>query len=141
MPIEVNVVAEPALLEQALGNLLDNAIDFTPEHGCITLSAGVDQEQVTLNVQDTGSGIPDYALSRIFERFYSLPRENGQKAVGWDWRLSAKLPVCLMVKSHCATCRKAACWPRSDFTCTSHNFKFFPHSLHTLQPLQRRRLC
>ena len=82
MPTEVNVAAEPALLEQALGNLLDNAIDFTPESGRITLSAEVDQEYVTHKVLDTGSGIPDYALSRIFERFYSLPRANGQKSSG-----------------------------------------------------------
>lgn len=81
-PTEVNVAAEPALLDQALGNLLDNAIDFTPESGRITLSAEVDQEHVTLKVLDTGSGIPDYALSRIFERFYSLPRANGQKSSG-----------------------------------------------------------
>lgn len=80
-PTEVNVAAEPALLEQALGNLLDNAIDFTPS-GCIMLSAEVEQEHVTLKVLDTGSGIPDYALSRIFERFYSLPRANGQKSSG-----------------------------------------------------------
>ncbi|EFJ2541538.1 two-component system sensor histidine kinase CreC [Escherichia coli] len=69
-------------LAQALGNLLDNAIDFTPESGRITLSAEVDQEHVALKVLDTGSGIPDYALSRIFERFYSLPRANGQKSSG-----------------------------------------------------------
>ena len=55
--------------------------DFTPESGRITLSAS-DQEHVTLKVLDTGSGIPDYALSRIFERFYSLPRANGQKSSG-----------------------------------------------------------
>lgn len=69
MPTEVNVAAEPALLEQALGNLLDNAIDFTPESGRITLSAEVDQEHVALKVLDTGSGIPDYALSRILNAF------------------------------------------------------------------------
>ncbi len=69
MPTEINVAAEPALLEQALGNLLDNAIDFTPESGRITLSAEVDQEYVTLKVLDTGSGIPDYALSRILNSF------------------------------------------------------------------------
>jgi signal transduction histidine kinase len=40
------------------------------------------QEHVALKVLDTGSGIPDYALSRIFERFYSLPRANGQKSSG-----------------------------------------------------------
>lgn len=81
-PTQAMVAAEPALLEQALGNLLDNAIDFTPAHGTITLSAEVASEQVTLNVQDTGSGIPDYALPRIFERFYSLPRANGNKSSG-----------------------------------------------------------
>lgn len=53
-----------------------------PESGRITLSAEVDQEHVALKVLDTGSGIPDYALSRIFERFYSLPRANGQKSSG-----------------------------------------------------------
>jgi two-component system sensor histidine kinase CreC len=37
---------------------------------------------VLLTVCDTGCGIPDYALGRIFERFYSLPRENGQKSSG-----------------------------------------------------------
>ncbi|STI78047.1 two-component system sensor kinase [Escherichia coli] len=49
-----------------LGNLLDNAIDFTPESGRITLSAEVDQEHVTLKVLDTGSGIPDYRAVTYF---------------------------------------------------------------------------
>lgn len=57
------------------------------------LSAEVEQEHVTLKVLDTGSGIPDYALSRIFERFYSLPRANGQKAAVWGWRSSVRSPV------------------------------------------------
>ena len=70
------------MLEQALGNLLDNAIDFTPAGGTITLSAQAHTERVTLIVADTGSGIPDYALPRIFDRFYSLPRENGLKSSG-----------------------------------------------------------
>ena len=82
MPTEVNVAAEPALLEQALGNLLDNAIDFTPQGGTIELAAREEQGQIQLIVTDSGSGIPDYALDRIFERFYSLPRENGLKSSG-----------------------------------------------------------
>ncbi|EEC8115024.1 hypothetical protein E8X30_RS00720 [Escherichia coli] len=49
---------------------------------CIKKIAALYQEYVTLKVLDTGSGIPDYALSRIFERFYSLPRANGQKSSG-----------------------------------------------------------
>ncbi|WP_042290260.1 two-component system sensor histidine kinase CreC [Citrobacter sedlakii] len=82
MPSTLTVAAEPALLEQALGNLLDNAIDFTPEGGTITLSARAQADRVTLTVTDTGTGIPDFALPRIFERFYSLPRENGHKSSG-----------------------------------------------------------
>ncbi|MCZ4674098.1 two-component system sensor histidine kinase CreC [Citrobacter sedlakii] len=82
MPSTLTVAAEPALLEQALGNLLDNAIDFTPEGGTITLSARAQADRVTLTVTDNGTGIPDFALPRIFERFYSLPRENGHKSSG-----------------------------------------------------------
>ncbi|MFW0764403.1 two-component system sensor histidine kinase CreC [Trabulsiella odontotermitis] len=76
------VTADEDLLEQALGNLLDNAIDFTPVGGTITLRAERQGDEAWLSVTDTGSGIPDYALGRIFERFYSLPRENGQKSSG-----------------------------------------------------------
>ena len=82
VPSTLSVCAEPALLEQALGNLLDNAIDFTPAGGTITLSAQAHAEKVTLTVADTGTGIPDFALPRIFDRFYSLPRENGLKSSG-----------------------------------------------------------
>jgi two-component system sensor histidine kinase CreC len=76
------VAGDPELLEQALGNLLDNAIDFTPPGGAIALAACEAQTQVLLTVTDSGSGIPDYALTRIFERFYSLPRSNGLKSSG-----------------------------------------------------------
>lgn len=78
----LQVAADAELLEQALGNLLDNAIDFTPPGGTITLGATVQDDRILLQVTDTGSGIPDYALPRIFERFYSLPRDNGHKSSG-----------------------------------------------------------
>lgn len=70
------------LLAQALGNLLDNAIDFTPQGGEIALTADKRNEEVQLSVTDNGCGIPDYALARIFDRFYSLPREDGHKSSG-----------------------------------------------------------
>ncbi|POT56051.1 two-component system sensor histidine kinase CreC [Citrobacter amalonaticus] len=81
-PSSLTVAADFALLEQAIGNLLDNAIDFTPVSGEIALSAQLLEDKVALQVIDNGSGIPDFALSRIFERFYSLPRENGHKSSG-----------------------------------------------------------
>lgn len=76
------IEADAGLLSQALGNLLDNAIDFTPRDGHISLRAHEHTEYVVFTVCDNGPGIPDYALERIFERFYSLPRENGQKSSG-----------------------------------------------------------
>ncbi|MDI9802241.1 two-component system sensor histidine kinase CreC [Citrobacter koseri] len=82
IPSSLVVSADAGLLEQALGNLLDNALDFTPENGTITLSAEAHADRVTLQVADTGSGIPDFAMPRIFERFYSLPRGNGLKSSG-----------------------------------------------------------
>lgn len=78
----LTVEGDRELLAQALGNLLDNAIDFTPVEGVILLGAEENDGGVLLTVSDTGSGVPDYALGRIFERFYSLPRDDGHKSSG-----------------------------------------------------------
>jgi signal transduction histidine kinase len=94
----LSVEGDPDLLEQALGNLLDNAIDFTPQGGAIELAAREAQKQVQLIVTDSGSGIPDYALARIFERFYSLPRENGLKSSGLGWHLFRRWRVCIRAR-------------------------------------------
>jgi two-component system sensor histidine kinase CreC len=64
------------LLAQALQNLLDNAIDFSPQGGALTLRLTQDGGRVEWSVRDQGPGVPDYALGRIFERFYSLPRSD-----------------------------------------------------------------
>jgi len=68
---------DPFLLRQALGNLLDNALAFSPAGGTLTLSASVTGERVLIAVEDEGPGLPDYAGERVFERFYSLPRPDG----------------------------------------------------------------
>jgi two-component system sensor histidine kinase CreC len=70
------------LLRQALGNLLDNAIDFSPAGSTIRIQAVKDRQTVALTVTDQGTGIPDYALPRLFERFYSLPRPDRAKSTG-----------------------------------------------------------
>jgi two-component system sensor histidine kinase CreC len=73
----VEPLAEVFLLQQAIGNLLDNAIDFSPKGGTIELHSQVMGESWELTVGDQGPGVPEYALHRIFERFYSLPRPDG----------------------------------------------------------------
>jgi two-component system sensor histidine kinase CreC len=79
----LQLLGERFLLRQALSNLLDNALDFTPPGGVLRWSAEVDGEQLQLCLFNTGEAIPDYALLRLTERFYSLPRpKTGRKSTG-----------------------------------------------------------
>ena len=74
---------EPFLLRQALGNLLENALDFTPAKGVLRLGARRIGEQVEFKLFNQAEAIPDYALPRLSERFYSLPRpDSGRKSTG-----------------------------------------------------------
>lgn len=82
-PIPGAVRGDPFLLQQALANLIDNAIEFSPEGGTIALSLIEQAGRLTLAVRDQGSGAPDYALGQLFDRFYSLPRPaTGKKSTG-----------------------------------------------------------
>lgn len=79
---EISVQGDALLLRQALGNLADNAIDFSPQGSELRITAQQQEGFVTLTVTDQGSGIPDYAMDKIFDRFYSLPRIGGVKSTG-----------------------------------------------------------
>lgn len=77
------VEGEPFLLRQAIGNLLDNAIDFSPPGGTVEIASGESDDSWVMTVRDHGPGFPDYAAERLFERFYSLPRpDGGPKSTG-----------------------------------------------------------
>ncbi len=79
------VLGESFLLESALHNLLQNAIDFSPEGGAVRIRVAPDaaRRHAGITVEDEGPGIPDYALPRLFERFYSLARPGtGRKSSG-----------------------------------------------------------
>jgi two-component system sensor histidine kinase CreC len=79
---QLQVRGDPLLLRQALGNLLDNAISFAPAHSTLRMEAQREGDQVAIHVIDKGAGIPDYALQRVFERFYSLPRPDAARSTG-----------------------------------------------------------
>jgi two-component system sensor histidine kinase CreC len=70
-------------LYQALANLLQNAADFSREGGTIHVAAAESRGVVQLTIDDTGTGIPDYAVGKIFTKFYSLERpDTGRKGTG-----------------------------------------------------------
>lgn len=72
----------PHLIEQALVNLISNAIKYSHERGKIILRAQSNGEDVTISVRDYGVGIPSKDLSRVFERFYRVDRARSRKMGG-----------------------------------------------------------
>jgi signal transduction histidine kinase/DNA-binding response OmpR family regulator len=77
---------DPIKLDQVVSNLIGNALKFTPKNGSVWISLAVNKGTVELTVADTGSGIPEESLDRIFERFYQvdggLTREHEGLGIG-----------------------------------------------------------
>jgi len=65
------------LLEDLLGNLVDNAIHYTPPGGHVTVRAGLREGRPCLEVEDDGPGIPEDQRGRVRERFYRIPGTGG----------------------------------------------------------------
>jgi two-component system sensor histidine kinase SenX3 len=82
----VVVVGDQGQLQSAVGNLLDNAVKYTDVGGEITVGVSRDDGRAQLTVNDTGVGIPEADLDRIFERFYRVDgarsRETGGTGLG-----------------------------------------------------------
>jgi len=84
----VSAFADPTAIEIVVGNLLDNAIKFTPEGGKVRLRAVDDGPQVRIEVEDTGPGIEPRHLHRIFERFYRVDAGRARDVGGTGLGLS-----------------------------------------------------
>jgi len=76
------VQADATFIAHALGNLLANALKFTPTGGSVTIGAKTEDHGVTFFVRDTGPGIPPQFADRIFEKFFRIPRPDGPAGVG-----------------------------------------------------------
>lgn len=67
------------LIRQLLIILLDNAIKYTPAGGTVTVMTALNRDRLTIEVRDTGTGIPDADKKRIFERFYRSDKSRNSK--------------------------------------------------------------
>ena len=79
---EARIYADPDLFERAVGNLLDNALRFTPEHGSIHIALSENDGQFELAVGDNGCGIAPEHLPRVFDRFYRADSSRGSDGAG-----------------------------------------------------------
>jgi len=85
---ELLVSADPDRLRQVFLNLLENAVKYNRQDGSITLSAETDVRGVIISIADTGIGIPQVDLPRIFERFYRVDKARSRELGGTGLGLS-----------------------------------------------------
>jgi signal transduction histidine kinase len=77
-----SICADPASLDELVGNLVDNAVRYTPEDGAVTVRVDAVQGGVTVKVSDTGPGISREDLGHIFEPFYRGQAQKGIPGTG-----------------------------------------------------------
>jgi two-component system phosphate regulon sensor histidine kinase PhoR len=78
----LSIIGDHERLERALGNLIANALKFTPDGGSVTVSAVATDADVSISVADTGIGIEPEQQGRVFERFYKADRGRGGGGIG-----------------------------------------------------------
>ena len=76
------VWADTARMNHVFANLLSNALRYTPPGGKVTVLGKADEEWVQFSVADTGKGIPNQYLTRVFEQFFQVPDQGAQTGAG-----------------------------------------------------------
>ena len=81
-PTDADAVFDPKWTEEALYNLLDNAVKYTPAGGAVRVTAEAYQLFSAIHVSDTGPGIPEEEQPRVFQRFYRGAEHAEEEGVG-----------------------------------------------------------
>ena len=82
MPEQILCDCEPISLRQAINNLIDNAIKYTPEGGSVKVTVLTAQGNVYISIRDTGEGIPEADIPNIFDRFYRVDKARSRGSGG-----------------------------------------------------------
>ncbi|MDP3540884.1 MAG: CheR family methyltransferase [Elusimicrobiota bacterium] len=82
IPANLDVLADPSDVPHIFGNLIDNAIKFSPRRGRVEVSARAEGREAIMSVRDTGDGIAPGDLERVFERFFRADRTKRVKGTG-----------------------------------------------------------
>jgi two-component system phosphate regulon sensor histidine kinase PhoR len=85
---DATALFDPTLIEQAVVNLLDNAIKFSEPESAIQVKSHQQDDQIIISVQDQGIGIAQKHLSRLFERFYRVDKARSRRMGGTGLGLS-----------------------------------------------------
>ena len=88
--------ADEMKLTLAISNLVDNAIKYTPEGGNVTVVLDADHQNAFITVTDTGIGIPEDEINRIFERFYRVDKTRDRETGGTGLGLSITYATVMM---------------------------------------------
>jgi two-component system phosphate regulon sensor histidine kinase PhoR len=87
-PDDIQVLADVEALGGILDNLIDNAVKYTPAHGVVCLRWWEEPDVCCIEIKDTGIGIPESDLPRIFERFYLADKARSRELGGTGLGLS-----------------------------------------------------
>ena len=82
------ICGDRARIEQVLMNIISNALKYTPDGGLIEIYCGSDGSDVWVRVEDTGMGIPEEDLTRVFDRFYRVDKARSRESGGTGLGLS-----------------------------------------------------
>ncbi len=85
---QYTVRGDETQLTSMFTNLVDNAINYTPPGGRVEVTGGMESSEIVIRIADTGIGIPEGKLSRIFERFYRVDRARSKATGGTGLGLS-----------------------------------------------------
>lgn len=97
---DLKINANTLLLEQAVFNLIDNAIKYSDANKAIKLNARESEKELLISVEDNGNGIEQKHLSRIFERFYVVDKSRSRKLGGTGLGLAIVKHIVGLHKGH-----------------------------------------